>query len=419
MNQSERRSRIAYQVALQRVGDYGFRAAMTRLGALLVIAATLAFNSPPWYVWAIVAFALFSTYLSVSDNFYTDKPEDVIPIDPIAAKSLEYSNRTLGLNRPNIPGILEGLSYIPLGILGPWLLIDQPPAVRLLCVAASLVYIGSCLGAVFGDPAFYNPDVTMPAFIEVVRATVGPLSAAIATAVILPAPWSSDARWAALALCVSLASVQIRLRETDRAFVLARAFSDSEQVVGRQAVTSSLHSRVGAPLDALDRYISRNKDADPDLHDQYRLVVGGYREVLAQDAQADLDIEWPGVLANQLLQLLGSHGIHVAFTHPEDPLSRWDRQTATLVLGDFAQNAVKAKATACTMSLGYDSNTMLYTATSVDNGHPVNADAWMRKGGGLARLDARLRERGGEIVHRPLGDGQKEIKAHWQAVNDE
>lgn len=418
MNQSERRSRIAYQVALQRVGDYGFRAAMTRLGALVVLAVTLGFSSPPWFVWLILAFALFSTYLSVSDNYYTDKPEDVTPINPIAAKSLAYSNRTLGLNRPNIPGILEAVSYVPLGILGPWLLADQPSAVRLVCVAASLVYVGSCLGAVFGDPAFYNPDVRMPTFIEGVRASVGLLSAGIAAAVILPAPWSSDARWAALALCAALLAVQIRLRETDRAFVLARAFSDNEQIVGRQAITASLHSRVGAPLDALARYITRNKDADPDLHDQYRLLVGGYREVLEQDSEADLDIEWPGVLAGQLQQLLGSRGIDMTFTHPEDPLSRWDRYTATLVLADFAQNAVKANATACTVSLGFDANTMVYTATSIDNGDPINADAWMREGGGLVRLDARLRERGGRISYRTLDDGWKEVTGHWQSSKD-
>ncbi|MFD6517115.1 hypothetical protein [Rhodococcus sp. NPDC060176] len=413
MNNASRRSRIAYQVTLQRVGDYGFRSAITRLIALAVIAATLATVEPPWYAWAILAFAVFASYLSASDNFYIERPGKR-PLEPLARASLRYNETSLGRNRPNIPGLAEMLCYVPLGILGPWLLTDQAVLARLICLSAALVYIASCLSAVFVDPAFYNPGITMPAFIEYVRSCVGPLSAAIATAVIVPAPWpTTESRVLAFGMCLGLIGVQLRLRETDRALVTARAFSDSEQVTGRQAITSPLHSRVGAPVDALHRYVERNRSHDPDLYDQYRLLVGGYRELIEMDLMADLDADWPGLLNGRLRQLMGSRGMQHTFTHPEEPLTRWNRLTATLVLDEFVTNAVKANATHCDVLLVYTAARNEYSASVTDDGGQISAAAWMREGGGLQRLERRLKTRGGAITYQVRPDGRKNVEARW------
>jgi hypothetical protein len=416
---SPRRNRIAYQVTVQRVGDYGFRAATTRLAALAVIAATLISIDPPWYAWLIVIVGVAASYLSASDNYYTEHPAS-LPREPLARASLRYSNATLGKNRPNFPGLAESACYVPLGVLGAWLLTDQPVLARLICVGAALVYIGSCLSAVFVDPAFYNPRISMPSFIEMVRACVGPLSAAIAAAVIVPAPWPpGESRWIALGMCLGLVGVQLRLRETDRAVVIARTFSDGEQLEGRKAVTDPLHSYVGAPLNALRRYVERNREHDPELYDQYRVALGYYRSLIEMDLMADVDVDWPGLLNGRLRQLLGARSIEHTFTHTEHPLSRSDRFLAHLLLDEFVANAIKADAAYCEISLDYDVVSREYRASVVDDGEPILEGAWMRTGGGLERLAGRVAKRGGVIARRTEPDGRKIVEAYWESAEAE
>ncbi|MFC7962820.1 sensor histidine kinase [Rhodococcoides kroppenstedtii] len=414
--QADRRSRLAYQVTIQRVGDYGFRAAVTRLGTLILLALTLIVAGAPWYAWSIVAVALVATYLSASDNYFTDH-RSTTPREPLARVSFAYYEATMGRNRPNVPGLAEMMCYVPLGILGPWLLQGEAVLVRLICVAAALVYIGSCLSAVFVDPAFYNPNITMPKFIERVRSCVGPLAAAIAAVVMVTGPWpAGESRWIALGMCVAMIGVQLRLRETDRAVILARGFSDSEQIEGRQAVIDPLHSRVGAPLDALLRYVERNRTTDPDLYDQYLFAVGGYRELVEMDLMADVDVDWPGLLNGRLRQLMGSVAVTHTFTHPQHPLSQTDRRTAHLLLDNFVTNAINADATHCDVVLAYDEGRNQYLASVTDDGAPINDGAWMRQGGGLRRLNDGLAARAGRITYRTNGDGTKCVEAYWTSA---
>jgi hypothetical protein len=68
--------------------------------------------------------------------------------------------------------------------------------------------------------------------------------------------------------------------------------------------------------------MGRFRDDDPQLYDSFRIVEGGYRQLLAMDAAADVDVDWPGQLAAHLLALGGEHAMAFSFRHPNEPMSR-------------------------------------------------------------------------------------------------
>lgn len=410
-----RASRVGYNACLRRVGDYGFRAGVTRAVLVVVMLVTVVVTDASRWTWLCIGIGLAGIYLSLSDNYYTENGGE--PREPVARWSFHVAYKTLGRREPNIPGIVEALAYVPLALVGSWLMTDKPAEARLLCVACALGFAASCLCAVAVDPAFYNPDLRWNRLTELLRATIGFIAIALSAAVILTAPWDDMSWWVAAALCGSMVLMQLRIRETDRAFAAARGFADNEQVVGRQAITRHLHSMVGTPLEAMNASVQRYRGHDPDLFDAYRIVVGGYRELLGMDQAADLDIEWPGLLASHLRALGGRYGTLFRFTHPDQPLHRADRVLAHLVLDDLATNAAKAGATECHISLVLTDG--VYVATATDDGRPIDPSTWMRPGGGLERLAHELEKLGGGIEFEASAAGPKRVVARWQAHRDD
>lgn len=415
MRPEVRANRIGYNACLRRVGDFGLRAALTRGGLEIVMMITVVLTGAHWWNLVGIAVAMLGTYLSVSDNYYTD--HDGEPREPLARSTYRYAITGIGQNKPYISGIVEAVAYLPLMAVGPWGMIGQPDAARLLCVACAVGFVASCMGAIFVDAAFYNPAVRFPVFVELVRATVGFIAAAVSALVVLTAPWAGLSWWIAAGLCASLVLVQLRIRETDRAFAAARGFADNEQINGRQAITQLLHSMVGTPLSALHTAMARFRVEDPQLFDSFRTVEGGYRQLLALDVTADVDVDWPGQLAAHLLALGGEYAIAFSFIYPDGPMGRPDRVLAHLILDDLANNAAKSKASRCDIVL--DRTAAGFIATATDDGRPIVAGQWLREGGGLQRLEKSLIDRGGGISYDNDGqDGWKRVTARWESVSE-
>lgn len=416
MRPEERVNHVGYNACLQRLRDFGLRAAATRgvLEIIMLVTVLMTGSSPVTLI--AIGIAMLGTYLSLSDNYYTDHPGE--PREPLARYTYNYAVRGIGQNKPYISGLVEAVAYVPLTAVGPWCMTGAPDAARLLCLACAIGFIASCLGAIFVDAAFYNPDIRFPAPFEAVRAAAGFIAAALTAAIALSAPWTDLSWWIAAGLCASLILVQLRIRETDRAFAAARGFADNEQLEGRQAITALLHSMVGTPLSAMHSAMSRFSIDDPDLYDSFRSVEGGYRQLLALDVAADVDVDWPGVLAAHLLALGGAEAIAFTFTHPNEPMSRPDRFLAHLILDDLAKNAAKSGATKCDVSLERTADGFI--ASTVDDGRPIDRGQWLREGGGLQRLNAHLASRGGGIHHDdkvPSGY-TKRVTAQWISMPD-
>jgi len=146
-------------------------------------------------------------------------------------------------------------------------------------------------------------------------------------------------------------------------------------------------------------------------------VEGGYRQLLAMDAAADIDIDWPGQLAANLRALGGEYAIVFSFDPPEGSMRRPDRVLAHLILDDLANNAAKSGAKRCDVVLERTADGFIASAT--DDGRKIAADQWLREGGGLQRLNTSLLRRGGGINYdNELSDGRKCVTAQWVSVAD-
>ncbi len=248
------RDAFAYETALKRVGDLGLRAALFRGACLVAISVVLTASGVRGLPWVVLAVATVGTYLSISSNYHQGDltRESSSPREPIARWSLKVTLGGKGRLVPDVPGSIEAISYIPLASIGPWLMTAASGETRVLVLAFALAWIGSALHAVFVDPPFYNPDLTrggsrpwVQALDNARRWLVGPLAASIALAVCaaLP-PWPVSLMPYAVALCIALGAVQLRIRETDRILTAARSVSaererGARRVMGQECTTCS------------------------------------------------------------------------------------------------------------------------------------------------------------------------------------
>lgn len=406
-------SRLAFAASLRRVGDYGRRAALTRLLLLAMAAATMVVVSAPWGAWLVIGVAALGSYLSWATNntIVTQRP----PLEPLARWSSEVTDNGLGRFRPDVSGILEGVSYIPLACLGPWMLSEETTAVRILLLAIAMAWIASCVCAIFLDPAFYRPE-GVPRYAALGRRVVGPAAGVLAVLVVAPAPWSVEGRTLALLVASSLALTQLRIRETDRLLTSADEFVDVERVDARKDLIVHAHNLIGGTVTALGTRLESLR-AEEDLSgiwDLYRDVRVGYSTLLAFDIAGDVDIEWPGLLAADLQRIRGRTGMHVQLHIPADRLAPQDRRIAYYLLDDFATNAANSGAESCHLRMWREDS--LWRVTAHDDGDPINPSAWLREGGDLSRMMLVLRRTGAGDIRASAPTDPKMVEAYWTAA---
>ncbi len=408
-----RRSDLSFYVTMQRGADYTERAASSRgMWLLLIIVAMLA-GGTRWWGWVPVIIGTVGTALSLATAFHESR--NLLPRLPIIRWAIGQTISSKGTQRPNISGLIEALAVLPLGVVGAWSMNGAPVVWRWCAVAAAAGWAWSFVCAVFLEPAFYNPDVRFWRFIEVVRSTCGFITAALAAALIVPAPWPGESRWVALGICLLLIGLQVRIRETDRGFILAEQRAMQRQLEGRTEITDALHGTVGTPLDQLVLMIEEIHEQYPELYDGVRQVSGGFREVLELDHGLDVTIDWPGVLIGNLQAMLGRRGIAMPVPQfPAEPMHEEDRKIARIVLQDMASNVVRCGAFNCAVALVKDG--AYYCADVSDDGSPIDQAAWMRPGGSLNRLITRLRDHDMTVELLPETAFGKTIRVSWLTV---
>jgi hypothetical protein len=420
------RGAFAFDVASRRVGDLGFRAALFRIACLVVMGAALAYADGPLWAGLPLSLAAVGCYLSATTNYYQNEGRTV-PREPVARWALRLTLDRSGKMSPDIPGLIEFVSYVPLAGVGPWMMADASAGPRLVALAAALAWVGSCLNAIFVDPAFYNPARSaepwqrlLAAIGDRCRTTIlCPVAAAISLLVVLPAPWTDWERLLAGALCLSLAAVQLKIRECDRILAVSAFTSESREIGSRHVMAEAAHRLVGGRLDLVRiRLPGDEEDLRADLEQLVSDLACGYDEVLALETRIDRDIEniddWPGVLYNHLNRFAGLHQIDFSFGSAPPALSRVDRTIAYQVLDNFSRNAERAGASEATFDL--DASTEMVELHARDDGRPVTAVGWLREGGGLRRMERRLTATGPGSGVYLLSDGSKtpkHIVARW------
>jgi len=417
MNKPTRRTPSSNWIGTQRLADYTRRASTLRAVAVVVAGAALAGGggSPIW-AWVLVVLPAIGVYLAWYGA--VSLLRDRLPVDPFAAWATRIGDETEGKLAVNVSGVAEALGGVTLLALGPWAMSGKPEHWRLVALAAAAAFATSWLCAVFLDVAWYNPDETFPHWLESLRDLASLGGALIIAGIALPAPWTPNARWIVIAICVAVAAVQMRIRETDRLMRLATERGHTTELDGRTFVTATLHGTLGNPMTRLRQLAEQRRREDRDLFDAVRQVESVYRETLALDWSRGITVKWPGVLLASLRAVEGFFGTRITFD-PPPAISQDDRWLARLVLDDLARNAAQAGATRVAMRMILDSDEWLVDAD--DDAVPFRDGHWMQPGGGLERISQLLRSRDGSLSVRhydvPSGTGvpTKTVSVRWRA----
>lgn len=364
--------------------------------------------------------AALGGYLSATSNYYqANHPR--VPREPIAKWSLKLTVDGSGKMVPDVPGLLEFVSYAPVVCVGPWFMANSSGPARLVCLAAAVAWVGSCLNAVFVDPAFYNPQAPdkpwqrgLAAVGDHARSAVlGPVAASIALAVVLPAPWTPDEKQLAAAVCCALFAVQLRIRETDRLLLVGAETSREREIDARRVMAGAVHDGIGTPLAVIQSKVRRTPALREALGDMFAEVEAGYDDVLGLELEVDRDIEWPGLIMTYLNGLERMHLIDFDLKHPND-LARPDRIIAHGVIHNLAANAARAGAARCSFELQRTPTHLSLRAT--DDAPPFPDNTFLIAGGGLSRVHASLKRTGPGSGLRLLSSGAsspKLIEATW------
>ncbi|GAA4365783.1 hypothetical protein GCM10023146_08120 [Nocardioides caricicola] len=432
------RSEFAYNTAIERVGDLGLRAALFRHTLLIVIAACLVVAADggsgplPWLPWVFVAIAALGAYVSMTTNWF--QMTEVEPTNRVARLALEVTRSGRGEMLPaDIAGWIEFASYWTLAVIGPYLLVDAAPAVRLVVLGSAMAYVASCLVAILTDPAFYNPHSgwSSPAAHRAVvladsgRAIGGPVAALIAYLVCVPfASWPGDTELIATVLCAGLAGIQLRIREVDRIYSFGSVAARFAALDSRKEYGGAAHRLIGDPVRELEVALKNAGDGVPDeVHESFAYLSGGFSDYMALESRPDKDFAWPGLLEAYLERLAGRTKFHPELVLNTE-LSAVDQRIAHDVLHNLASNAVASGPTTGTMTVERDGAFVVVTST--DDGAPVHERSWMRADGGLQRLDRTLRRtlprRNTPCGVRVVGTGEhgpKVIEARWRATEQQ
>jgi hypothetical protein len=205
----------AYWITSQRQADYTVRAACTR--GVSVVTAAVAFGAAhgSWWGWPILVIAVIGVYMSLANGYY--ELRETVPREWLARLALQSGRQSKGEIAANVSGVIESIGALALPVVAAWAMIDTSPTLRLVFLAASVLFPASVTSAIVLDTTWYNPAAEFPRSVWMLRGLVGPLVALVLAAEVMLAPWSSGEREVAALICLTLVLIQLRVRETDRA----------------------------------------------------------------------------------------------------------------------------------------------------------------------------------------------------------
>jgi hypothetical protein len=334
---------VSYLALLRRSTSYTMHAWYLRVAALVIIAGLSILSSSALLAIALCLLAsMGSLLLWTNERHLRRHTEPRFWLSRVYHRNLI---KTDGVHRLSLGSYFELPEACVLVAIPCWVAIDDPLWARLIMLAAATGFFISTALLIFNDHTWFNPaEPDPPAWHEISRILAGPIVAGIVCAIALPAPWSPDGWWAALAISLLPLTINVRISDTDLIMRVLPGLVQDEAHAGRELVLSETHGALSTNLRLLEQQAREIRHQAPTLYDLAVSANSRLRETLTlsqpgQDSSTTLQN-----LQAPVMTLARAVGAKADVVVTVESLSPGDRDLARLVLNDLVGNALNAGA---------------------------------------------------------------------------
>ena len=274
-----RRNRVSYLALLRRSTSYTMHAWYLRVAALVIIAGLSILSSSALLAIALCLLAsMGSLLLWTNERHLRRHTEPRFWLSRVYHRNLI---KTDGVHRLSLGSYFELPEACVLVAIPCWVAIDDPLWARLIMLAAATGFFISTALLIFNDHTWFNPaEPDPPAWHEISRLLAGPIVAGIVCAIALPAPWSPDGWWAALAISLLPLTINVRISDTDLIMRVLPGLVQDEAHAGRELVLSETHGALSTNLRLLEQQAREIRHQAPALYDLAVSANSRLRETL-------------------------------------------------------------------------------------------------------------------------------------------
>jgi signal transduction histidine kinase len=400
---------VSYLALLRRSTSYTMHAWYLRVAALVIVAGLSILSSSALLAIALCLLAsMGSLLLWTNERHLRRHTEPRFWLSRVYHRNLI---KTDGVHRLSLGSYFELPEACVLVAIPCWVAVDDPLWARLIMLAAATGFFISTALLIFNDHTWFNPaEPDPPAWHEISRLLAGPIVAGIVCAIALPAPWSPDGWWAALAISLLPLTINVRISDTDLIMRVLPGLVQDEAHAGRELVLSETHGALSTNLRLLEQQAREIRHQAPALYDLAVSANSRLRETLTlsqpgQDSSTTLQN-----LQAPVMTLARAVGAKAEVVVTVESLSPSDRDLARLVLNDLVGNALNAGAGDVRVTIAPGGPGVAISVT--DDAPPMALGVWKTPGTSSARLEARLGALSGSLTSAQASD-TKTVTACW------
>jgi signal transduction histidine kinase len=408
----KRRNRVAYLALLRRSSDHVMRAGIARTVYLVVIAAGSVVSERRLLALAICAIAAGGNYLLWNNERHIRR--GTVPRFWLASIYMENVSSTDGRHRLSLGSYIDLPCAFLLTAVPAWVARDVPLGLRLLMLAAAVMFVISTVMLIFNDHTWFNPDeTTPPVWHEVARLLSGLVVALPIGAIVLPGFWGREGFAAALILVLLAFTISIRIADVDQLVKVLPRLVAEEAHAGRELVISETHGALSTNLRLIEQQAREIRSIAPSLYELAVSANSRLRETLTLSHVGSDSSTGMETLAAPVFTLARAVGAKAEVDVRIASISPADRDLARLILSDLVGNALNAGAGAISVTIAEVDQLAAISVT--DDAPPMAPGVWKTPDTSSARLEARLAGLSGSLTEVQQA-GTKTVTARWMAT---
>lgn len=315
------------------------------------------------------------------------------------------------------------LAALLLVVAPVWIVVDLSPARRWLALSAALTVLVSVITALCVQPAWYDPERSMPASWEWIRRLSGPLTAMGTVAIVVPGPWPSDLMPAVWALAAVPLITGARVYGVDQSLRHALPVIREEGQLGRDQILRDIHGALSTELRQLEQRAREFRLTSPALYEVAVNANSGLRETLTLAEENRETSTTTDTLTAPVLTLTRAEGASAAFHIQAGDLDANDREIARYVLNELVGDALRGGASRLEVKIVREVQHLVVTVRDdapAEDGADVASEGQQRtasrSGSGSAQLEQKLIALSGSLaVHEPTDEPSRTVVARWRA----